>query len=53
MRTDTLLHATAMALLLAAAVIASQGTNESVFLWFNAESQVLPASHSAYDGHSK
>lgn len=43
MRTDTLLHATAMLLLIAAAVIASQGTNEGVFLWFNAESQVLPA----------
>lgn len=43
MRTDTLLHSTAILLLFAAAIVASLGTNESIFLWFNAESQILPA----------
>lgn len=43
MRTDTLLHSTAIALLFAAAIVAAKESNESLFLWFNLESQIIPA----------
>ena len=42
MRNDTLLFGTALALLFAAAIVASQGTNEALFLWFNREAAILP-----------
>lgn len=42
MKTDTLLIATAMALLIVAAIVASEGVNEPLFLWFNHSAGVLP-----------
>ena len=42
MKTDTLLISLAMILLVLAAGVTSQGSNQEIFLWFNANAGVLP-----------
>lgn len=42
MKTDTLLISLAMILLVIAAGVTSQGSNQEIFLWFNANAGVLP-----------
>ena len=42
MKTDTLLISLAMLLLVLAAGVTSQGSNQELFLWFNANAGVLP-----------
>ena len=42
MKTDTLLISLAMLLLVLAAGVTSQGSNQEIFLWFNANAGVLP-----------
>lgn len=42
MKTDTLLISLAMLLLVLAAGVTSQGSNQEIFLWFNANAGILP-----------
>jgi len=41
-RSDSVIISLAMALLFAAAIVASEGSNEAIFLWFNHGAAVLP-----------